>query len=83
MIDQMTLRRDLLEALFCHGPSNGYELAELAGASPFWTRSILRALKRDRLVRDYLDPYAHTWELTDHGRRAAFKARQLDLTNAT
>lgn len=56
-----------------------YELAKMIDQAPFRVRAELRALKRDRYVREQLSPEAHTWTLTPPGERLAWKTEQREM----
>lgn len=73
-----TIKGAIVDALR-HEPLNHYDIATRIHTAPFMVRAELKALKRDRLVRDYIDQRGHMWELTDRGHRAAYSNDQLEL----
>mgnify|MGYP001363872148 CR=1 FL=1 len=75
---QQIKRRIVLELR--HEPLNHYVLAAELREPPFRVRAELKALKRDRLVRDiYTSNGQHVWQLTERGERAAYETDQLEL----
>lgn len=64
------IRREVMLSLR-YGELNQYDLADAIGEAPFRVRAELKAMKRDRLVREHVGKH-HTWELTGHGMRAAW-----------
>lgn len=55
-----------------NGPLDQFQIAAGIGQAPFRVRAELRHLKRDRLVRDYINGGRLDWELTAKGLREAF-----------
>lgn len=71
------LRAEILRTLR-DGELNLYELADTIDQAPFRVRGELKAMKRDRLVREHVGQH-HTWELTGSGTRAAWAGEQQEM----
>lgn len=75
----MTERQRLILAQLRHGGRDHYQIAADLVEPPFAIRAELKALKRDRLVRERIDRRGHLWELSAHGERVAWSNNQLPL----
>lgn len=78
----MTERQRLILAQLRHGGRDHYQIAADLIEAPFIVRAELKAMKRDRLVREKLDRRGHTWELTPHGEGVAWSSAQLKIESA-
>ena len=63
----LTEVKERMLATLRHGALNEDEIAAELDEALFHIKAELKALRRERLVRDRLDPRGHLWELTDHG----------------
>lgn len=62
------IQRALIVALAKRdGTGNHFELADDIDQAPFRVRAELRDLRRQRLVRETLNPKQHVWTLTGRG----------------
>lgn len=62
-----------------HGPLDYFQVAADITQAPFRVRAELKALKRERLVREKLAPRAVHWELTEIGMAAAWQCEQTTM----
>lgn len=62
-----------------NGPVELYDLAATLDEAPFRVRAELRALRRQRLVREIVRADLHAWQLTDAGFAALFPIQQKTL----
>ena len=76
----MTERQRLIILQLRHGPRDHYQISADLFEAPFAVRAELKALKRDRLVREKIDRRGHTWELTARGERIAWSSEQQHMT---
>jgi predicted transcriptional regulator len=75
----MTEQQRRILAELRHGPLNQMDIAVSIMAAPFTVRGDLRALRRDRIVRERFTRDGHVWELTNQGHAIAWQADQLAL----
>lgn len=72
-------RRDAILEALKDGGLDQFQIAATIADAPFQVRAELKAMRRDRLVRDRLTPRAHIWELTEFGARVVWEVRQLQI----
>lgn len=72
------IQRRIVETLR-NGGLNHYQIASEINHAPFRVRAELKALRRERLVRDHVAPREIVWELTSLGYEAAYAGEQLTI----